>query len=139
MPVPFTGGCYCGAVRYECSAEPLMMFNCHCRDCQQVSGGTGQAVIVVRKEALKFTKGAPRYHFTEGEKRGKHKRGFCAECGSRISGGETDRALPIMAITASSLDDPSWFRPQYDIFTSQAQPWDRMDSALPKHAKYPPR
>ena len=33
MAVPFTGGCACGAIRYECTAEPLYMGNCHCRDC----------------------------------------------------------------------------------------------------------
>jgi hypothetical protein len=34
MPAPFSGGCACGAIRYECSAEPIVMGNCHCRDCQ---------------------------------------------------------------------------------------------------------
>jgi hypothetical protein len=35
------------------------------------------------------------------------------------------------------LDDPSWFRPQMDIFISDAQPWDQVDPALPKFEKYP--
>ena len=35
----FTGGCVCGAIRYECDAEPIMTFKCHCRDCQHVTGG----------------------------------------------------------------------------------------------------
>ena len=39
VKVPFTGGCICGAVRYECTAEPVMTFKCHCRDCQHVTGG----------------------------------------------------------------------------------------------------
>ena len=38
MLVPFSGGCGCGAIRYEFSAEPAMSLNCHCRDCQRGSG-----------------------------------------------------------------------------------------------------
>ena len=37
-----------------------------------------------------------------------------------------------------SLEDPSWFRPQMDTFTSDAQAWDQMDPAIPKYEKYPP-
>lgn len=140
MNLPITGGCYCGAVRYECAEEPLVMFNCHCRPCQRVSGGASVPVVVLRKSAFRFTQGEPKYHFTVSEnKRGKHKRGFCGECGSRLTGGETDRAMPIIAVTAASLDDPGIFRPAYDIFTSHAQPWDILNPNLPKHEKLSPR
>lgn len=33
-----TGGCVCGAIRYEVTAEPIVTFNCHCRDCQKTTG-----------------------------------------------------------------------------------------------------
>ncbi|PYK62656.1 MAG: aldehyde-activating protein, partial [Verrucomicrobia bacterium] len=47
MPTKFTGGCTCGAIRYECTAEPIVMFNCHCRDCQRGSGGPYTGVVYV--------------------------------------------------------------------------------------------
>jgi hypothetical protein len=107
--LPFAGGCVCGTIRYECSAEPIMMFKCHCRDCQQVTGGV--------------SRGQLQYHFTPSLVGGRHKRGFCAECGSRLTGGESDeRSTGFIGITAGSLDDPSWFRPQMDFFVSDAQP-----------------
>ena len=34
-----TGGCACGVIRYEVTAEPIVTFNCHCRDCQKTTGG----------------------------------------------------------------------------------------------------
>jgi hypothetical protein len=139
MNLPFTGGCACGAIRYECTAEPISMFNCHCRDCQRVTGAGHASVVLVPAAAFKVTRGERSYHFTASAAIGRHKRGFCAECGSRLTGGENRQGTSeIVGINAGSLDDPSWFRPQYDIFTSDAQPWDQMDPAIPKYEKYPP-
>ena len=137
--IPFTGGCVCGAIRYECTAEPIMMFKCHCRDCQRLTGGGFVAGLLVPVSAFRLTKGQLRYHFTPSLAGGKHKRGFCAKCGSRLTGGESDeRPTGFIGVTAGSLDDPSWFRPQMDFFVSDAQPWDQMDSAIPKYELYPP-
>ena len=47
MDVPFFGGCACGAVRYECSAIPVAMVNCHCRDCQRAGGAGFSPTVVV--------------------------------------------------------------------------------------------
>lgn len=38
VSVPFTGGCACGAIRSDCSAAPLLVWKCHCRDCQRATG-----------------------------------------------------------------------------------------------------
>ena len=139
MEIPFTGGCACGAIRYECSVEPIMMFKCHSRDCQQVTGGGFVAGLLVPASASRLTKGQLRYHFTPSAAGGKHKRGFCAECGSRITGGQSDeRPTGFVGVTAGSLDDPSGFRAQMDFFVSDAQPWDQMDPAIPKYELYPP-
>jgi len=133
----FTGGCYCGAVRYDVSHKPLGMFKCHCRSCQKVSGGPYTPVVVIHTKAFKITQGQLRYHFTETIKGEKHKRGFCPECGSRITGAEQETPRDFLAVTASSLDDPSLFKPSADIFVSHAQMWDLLDPALPKFKEYP--
>jgi hypothetical protein len=44
----------------------------------------------------------------------------------------------LVGIRVGTLDDPSWFRPDADIFVDSAQPWDHMNPALPKYATYPP-
>jgi hypothetical protein len=43
----------------------------------------------------------------------------------------------VAAIWTASLDDPSWFNPQMDVWTSDAHPWDQMNPALPRFEKYP--
>jgi hypothetical protein len=133
MPKSFTGGCECGAIRYEVDAEPIAMFNCHCRDCQRASGGPYTGVVYMPAKAVKITKGSPRYYTTLSEAMGVNKRGFCPDCGSRLFGGITDTGH---GITASSLDDPSFFKPQFEIWTSEAQPWDHMDPKSQKFERY---
>jgi hypothetical protein len=135
IPSSFAGGCVCGAIRYECTAEPIMMFNCHCRDCQRTTGSAFTPVVYVPANAFKITKGSPRYYSTTSEMAGHNKRGFCPECGPRLFGGASETG---QGIAASSLDDPSLFSPQVDMWASDAQPWHSMDPKVPKFQKYPP-
>src|SRR6266581_2845852 len=51
---PFTGGCYCDAIRNECMAEQIMMLHCHCRYCHQSSGGQFSSFFVVPAESFIF-------------------------------------------------------------------------------------
>jgi hypothetical protein len=137
---PITGGCVCGAVRYEIASRPLAMLRCHCRTCQMTSGGPYTPNVLVPADKFRLTKGEMRYYATDKINGGKHRRGFCAECGSRLTGAETEgQESRWVGVSAASLDDPGLFKPTMDIFTSHAQSWDVMDPALPKHPEYPPR
>lgn len=133
MDIPFSGGCACGAIRYECSAEPMMALNCHCRDCQRASGSAYASGLFVPAAMVTMRKGEPKYHTTTSESGNIASRGFCAECGSPVLAKQSQ--WPVCIIYASSLDDPRAHRPTMDIFVSSAQPWDHMDPALPKYAK----
>jgi hypothetical protein len=136
MKLPLTGGCACGAIRYETTAEPLVMFHCHCRDCQRASGGPFTSFVIVPAEAFRFSQGSLRFHDSPSHRGGKTHRGFCADCGSPILA-KTDANPDIVAIRTASLDDPSWFKQQMDVWTSDAHPWDQMNPGLPKFEKYP--
>ncbi len=141
VPVPssFSGGCACGAVRYECSATPIVMLNCHCRDCQRSSGGGSSSVVIVPAAAFVLSRGEPRYYAVRGHAGHTARRGFCSECGSPLFG-RTSRTSEFVGVKAASLDDPRWFTPVLDIWTSSAQPWDCMDPRTHKFPKdLPPR
>ena len=36
--LPMTGGCQCGAIRYESASFPLLPCTCNCTDCQRQTG-----------------------------------------------------------------------------------------------------
>ena len=138
IQLPITGGCYCGNIRYESSARPMMMIKCHCRDCQHITGGPYAPAVVFPITAFKLTKGELRYHFTNSLTGGKHKRGFCPECGCRVTGAQSDqRPSPIVGVLAGSLDDPSWFSSSADLFVSDVEPWDHLTPDTAKFDQYP--
>jgi hypothetical protein len=123
VPSIFSGACACEAVRYECSTSPITMVNCHCRDCQRASGSAYSPTIVVPTANVRVVRGAPRYHEITVANGNTARRAFCAECGSPLFASSS--AHPEMTgIRAGSLDDPSWFRAERDVWTGSAQPWD---------------
>jgi hypothetical protein len=136
MVAPFQGGCLCGAIRYEVSAEPFAVMNCHCRDCQYTSGGGFSTVAVVPAAAFKLTKGKPKRFTVKGDSGRDVTRSFCENCGSPVfsepPGGQ------IMVVKAATLDDPSWLKMGGALYTKSAQPWAYIDPKLPAFEKMPP-
>lgn len=136
MEIECTGGCLCGSFRYSFKAEPTMSFSCHCRDCQRATGSIFAAAFAVPKETLQMS-GDYKFFSKKGDNGGEVNRGFCPECGSRAV--STLGFLPeYYFVYASSLDDPSWFKPGVNLYTSSALPWDCMDPSIPAFEKTPP-
>jgi hypothetical protein len=136
MAQKLSGGCVCGAIHYECNVDPIVMLNCHCRDCQQATGSAYAAIVAVPKDAVHL-RGEPHYHRVVGKAGKAVERGFCAKCGSQVTM-KLERLPDMIGLLAGSLDDPSIYRPAMDVFTSSAQPWDHMDAKTQKHAEGPP-
>jgi hypothetical protein len=127
-----SGGCACGAVHYETTVDPMLMLNCHCRDCQR-AGGSGYApILVVPREGLRLH-GELRYHRSIGDSGKAVERGFCPNCGSQIAM-KLENIPDVIGLQAGSLADPSRFVPAMDLFTNGAQPWDHMP---PERKKFP--
>src|SRR5215475_2718039 len=99
ITVPFTGGCACGAIRYECSSAPVLVWKCHCRTCQQATGSAFNINVLVPAVALTFTKGEPTYYTVKAESGGHLHRGFCPACGSPV-GAKSDRFLDLRGVYA---------------------------------------
>jgi hypothetical protein len=125
ITTPVSGECACRAIHYESKAEPILMLHCHCRDCQRSSGGPFSSFVIVPKESFELSQGSLRFHDSPSDPGGKTHRGFCADCGSPILA-RNDANPDIVAIRVASLDDPNWFNPEVDVWTSDAHPWDRI-------------
>ena len=51
------GGCYCGEVRYSFEGEPGPAMQCHCRECQYITGGNPNVFVMIPESGLHFTQG----------------------------------------------------------------------------------
>jgi hypothetical protein len=60
MKLPLAGGCLCGGIRYEISAEPRSADYCHCRMCRRAAGAPVVARLTVANESFAWTPASPR-------------------------------------------------------------------------------
>ena len=137
MTEPYTGGCACGAIRYEVSAEPAVMNDCQCRQCQRDSG-TGHSSHLTFVEAPVKLTGEPALWATVGEGGTRKNRAFCSTCGAPVY--LTFPNMPeVFVASAASLDDPGRYKPQVVMWASAGQAWDPRDPAVPVFEKMPPQ
>lgn len=121
-----TGGCLCGAVRYEYSGEPLFAGNCYCTDCQKFSGSGHLAIMGLPENAVSIEGEVSSYTMT-GDSGQPITRYFCKTCGSPVG---ASIAGGLRTVYAGTLDDPAAFKPGHSIYTGRAQDWDKPDAAI---------
>ena len=112
-----TGGCFCGALRFEIAGEIPMRALCFCRTCQKVSGGAGNLFIGIEERAFRYTQGEPR-RFTHHAASSGPTREFCAECGVHIAA-RSPKAPGGVVVKVGTLDDPSVFGGPSMVFWAQ--------------------
>ena len=121
-----TGGCLCGAIRYETSTPLSDVHYCHCRMCQKAFGNLFAAFGSIPREALRFTSGSPKLYRSSPYA----ERGFCAECGTPL----TFRYLKSswIAVSLGSLDRPEAVRPEIHWGIESQVPWLAIHDDLPR-------
>ncbi|MBV9587669.1 MAG: GFA family protein, partial [Alphaproteobacteria bacterium] len=114
MTLPLTGGCLCGALRYEISEAPLMAYACHCTDCQHLTSSAFSLGITVRDRAFRLTQGEPRLLQKIADSGRAVTRWVCPECSCWLTSSPQPAAAPgetIRRVRAGTLDDTSWLQP----------------------------
>ena len=130
------GRCYCGDVSYEITEKAEFAFQCHCRECQYITGGNPNIVMVFPKASFHYISGKPR-KFTRKDLNAAVTRHFCEKCGTAI-GTESPARPNSMIVKVGTLDDPSKFLPQAAIFTCDIQPFHNIPGGIPSFDKKRP-
>ena len=120
--LPLTGGCSCGAIRYEVTSFPLLLYTCNCTECQTASGSAFALNMPVATESFRIVKGEPKGWRRSSPSGTDVTSWFCGDCGGRIHGERKGRPESLN-LRAGSLDDTGWLTPVAHMFMRSAQPW----------------
>jgi hypothetical protein len=134
---PLTGGCMCGAVRFEV-AEPLVSASyCHCTRCQRRSGTAASANARVAPGSLRFVEGE---HLLRGWRPPDgFEKVFCSACGSSVFSRHPDDPEHI-SLRLGAFDGDPGIRPSHRHHVAYAAAWEALpDDGLPRHAEAPRR
>ena len=124
-----TGGCLCGAVRYEISGPPKLTLSCHCRDCQRQTGSAFVINGVIEADRIELLKGVPSALSMPTESGRPHDIYCCPECRTALWSDYGRR--PMRFVRLSTLDDATEFKPDAHIFTRSKLPWVRLADDVP--------
>lgn len=123
MSATRSGGCLCGAVRYEVDWPLLATVVCHCRNCQKQAGSALSVVGVLRRGGLRITGDLTTYQ-DQGSSGQPVFRKFCGTCGSPVVTDTQDaEAQGMIFIKAGTLDETADLLPTLHYWKSSAQGW----------------
>ena len=114
MILPQTGGCQCGKIRYEITETPQLVYTCHCRDCQRITGSAFSLGVALPQAAFCITAGEPRALQRMPDSGRLNTRFVCPDCACWVY------SLPrggVVRVRAGTLDDTSWLQSTRHIWT----------------------
>jgi hypothetical protein len=130
------GGCYCGNLRYDATGDALFKGQCHCRECQYISGGHPNVIIGMPEGGFAYTKGTAK-GFRRADLADGVTREFCPDCGTHILT-RTSRVPGAVLIKVGTLDEPSVFGgPQMVIYTVDKQSFHHVPDGVPAFERTP--
>lgn len=135
MSYSLSGGCLCGAVRFQARQEPLRTLVCHCTFCQRMTGSSFYANSVFPLEAVEFNDAEIRsYEHKSDESGGQIYVEFCPVCGTTV-GLRFERWPTLRAISRGCYDNPNAVEVEANLWTGSAQSGVALPSATDCFAK----
>jgi hypothetical protein len=129
----YTGGCHCGAVRYEVTGTAQHVALCHCSDCRRSAGAPMVSWAAFNEGELRVTKGEAKTFNSSGQTM----RSFCPDCGTGLFYRNQDFLPGIVDIQSATLDDPSALPAGAHIQTIERIDWMETAHTLPSFTRFP--
>ena len=124
-----SGGCLCGAVKYEFDKSNLISaHHCHCIDCQKSTGSGKSTILMLPAQAI-LMNGELKFYTSPTSSGRNMSRGFCEECGSPVLS-FIKEMQEVNFLKAGSLDDSSWLKIDSNFYSSSAHSWSPIDDDI---------
>ena len=127
----FSGGCYCGAVRYEATGPATHQCVCHCASCRRAAGAPCVAWVTFATQAFDVTRGK----LCEYRSSPEVVRGHCQQCGTTLTYRNLNRSGEV-DVSLTTLDEDCALEPQRHIWTEDRLSWLIPGDALPQYQQY---
>ena len=134
----FSGGCLCGAIRYEADGELIRTLNCHCDDCRKTTGASFGTYVFIDEGSLTILKGTPKSFEHQNEVGVTITKRFCKNCGTHLFA-KGSRAGNMVHVKVGTIDDASFVRPEMDIFVSSKLPFVCLSDQIEHYDRGRPR
>ena len=125
----------CGDVKYTIVSAPLRMGQCHCDDCRK-STGTGHGVLAFFKQEDVEIEGETANYASKTDSGSIVTRYFCPTCGCSVFANSSD-SKNIMGVAVGTVEDSSWFKPEFIVYNKRKPSWDFMDESVPTFEEMP--
>jgi len=125
MTQKLTGGCLCGAVEFSVNDEFKAFYQCHCKQCQKITGTAFASNIITALENIQWHKGKSNVTEYDHPTRAFSK-SFCTLCGSALP--FVNKAKTSLIVPAGSLNELPTLQPQANIFASEEAAWFKAGS-----------
>jgi hypothetical protein len=116
--LPIQGGCYCGQIRYEVTAEPKIATMCHCESCRKLVGAQSVAWVTSPKGGFAFSHSDPARFGSSPPVMPT----FCGRYGTSLTY-ENEHRPDEIDVTTGSLDNPEDFPPEEQVHLEQRLSW----------------
>ena len=122
-----TGGCHCGAVKFETDLDPMMVGKCNCERCRRLNG-TFAVSAFYSEDEISIKGNSSIYNFTGGSGMAVASH-FCDACGCRVYG-KADSFPGMVTISLGAFDNPHSFKPRGEIYTNYKLDWVKDDGCI---------
>ena len=130
-----TGGCHCGAIRYQVEGDAIVHALCHCTDCRRHAGAPMVGWTMYPESAVKVSKGAPKVYRSSQHGR----RHFCPDCGTGLFYVNAEILPGLIDVQSGTYDDPEILPPQVHVQVAERLTWLERANELPMFQRYPPK